>query len=163
MTHTSVQKTGLPAQSLLHTRFQVGDFLDCYRVASTLPPREAAGIIVDFPGWARWLVALRNLITAPFGLMADGPDSADKLGLFPVELETDSEVIAGFNDRHLDFRVSVLSTGGHVHLATWVHPNKIGGRLYLAAIMPFHIMIARNALARVAGHTAPPPDGLAEK
>lgn len=160
MTENRVRKTDLPAQSMLHTRRTPGDFLDCYSVASPLPPRQAAEIIVDFPGWARVLVALRNVVTAPFGLMADGPDSADKLGLFPVESETDNEVIAGFNDRHLNFRVSVLSEAGSVYLATWVQPNNIGGRLYLAAIMPFHIMIARNALARVARFAEPPSDGL---
>ena len=80
----------------------------------------------------------------------DGPDAADKLGPFPVELETETELVAGFNDKHLDFRVSVMSRDGQVSLATWVHPHNFGGRLYLALIMPFHIMIARNALARVA-------------
>ena len=59
---------------------------------------------------------------------------------------------SGFDDRHLEFRVSVLSRDGRVSLATWVHPHNLGGRLYLAAIMPFHIMVARNALARVARH-----------
>jgi hypothetical protein len=36
-----------------------------------------------------------------------------------------------------------------VFLATWVHPHNIGGRVYLTTILPFHILIARNALARV--------------
>ncbi|MEM7636150.1 MAG: DUF2867 domain-containing protein, partial [Pseudomonadota bacterium] len=69
--------------------------------------------------------------------------------VFPVETETARELIAGFNDKHLNFRVSVLSQDGRVFLATWVHPHNIGGRLYLKTILPFHILIARNALARV--------------
>ena len=88
-------------------------------------------------------------MTAPFGLSNDGPSAPDKIGAFPVELETEHEIIAGFNDKHLDFRVAVLSLSNHVYLATWVHPHNIGGKLYLKAIMPFHILIARNALARV--------------
>ena len=78
------------------------------------------------------------------------------MGPFPVESETETELIAGFNDKHLDFRVSVRSEGGLVSLATWVHPHNIGGRIYLAAIMPFHILIARDALARVARSSADP-------
>ncbi len=140
----------LPPFSALHARFQAGDFLDCYGVASDLSPRAAAKVITDFPGWARLLVMLRTLVTAPFGLRQEGPENSNLVGIFPVESETDQELIAGFNDKHLDFRVSVTSREGRVTLATWVRPHNIGGRLYLNAIMPFHILIARNALARVA-------------
>lgn len=147
MTH--VTATALPADSLLHARKAPGDFLDCYAVRSDLSPRHAADIITTWPGWAKVLLMVRRVLTAPFGLSNDGPAASDKIGIFPVETETERELIAGFNDRHLDFRVSVVSEEGRVFLATWVHPHNFGGRIYLAAIMPFHIMIARNALARV--------------
>ncbi|MEM7464958.1 MAG: DUF2867 domain-containing protein [Pseudomonadota bacterium] len=139
----------LPAQSRLHQRLSSTDYLDCYSVASDLSPRRATEIITEFPGWVRFLLHIRHWLTAPFGLLRDGPEASDKIGLFPVELETESELIAGFDDRHLDFRVSVFSQDGRVSLATWVHPHNFGGRLYLAAILPFHILVARNALARV--------------
>lgn len=151
----NVTATDLPAQSLLHDRVASGDFLDCYSVASDLPPRRAAEVITDFPGWARFLLHIRRVLTAPFGLSNDGPAAADKVGIFPVETETRRELIAGFNDAHLDFRVSVLSQDGRVFLATWVHPHNIGGRLYLRTILPFHILIARDALARVGTEPAP--------
>ncbi|WP_299648055.1 DUF2867 domain-containing protein [uncultured Tateyamaria sp.] len=140
----------LSPDSALHAHMQSGDFLDCYCVASTATPRAAAEIITAFPGWAQILVKLRALITAPFGLSQDGPKAEDKLGPFPVESETGTELIAGFDDKHLNFRVSVRSENGKVSLATWVHPHNIGGRIYLAGIMPFHVLIVRNALARVA-------------
>lgn len=146
---SQVTAVNLPAQSLLHSRLAPNDFLDCYSVESSMPPRQAAGVITDFPGWAKLLLFLRRAVTAPFGLSNDGPPASDKIGIFPVETETTNELIAGFNDKHLDFRVSVLSQEGHVYLATWVHPHNIGGKFYLKAIMPFHIMISRNALARV--------------
>lgn len=140
----------LPPKSILHSRLAPGDFLDCFSVSSTVTSREAAEIIVDFPWWARFLVGMRNVLTFPFGLSANGPEAADKVGLFPVEIETASELIAGFNDRHLEFRISVFAQGGRIFLATWVHPHNLGGKLYLRTILPFHILIARNALARVA-------------
>ena len=96
------------------------------------------------------LLQIRRLVTAPFGLSSDGPDAEDKVGVFPVESETECELVAGFDDKHLNFRVSVMSLDGRVYLGTWVHPHNLGGRLYLRAIMPFHILIARNALSRVA-------------
>ena len=156
MPRPSVKTTRLSKDSPLHARMGRGDFLDCYAVASSAGPRRAAEIITAFPGWAQGLVKLRGLITVPFGLSQEGPVAEDKLGPFPVESETETELIAGFNDKHLDFRVSVRSEGGLVSLATWVHPHNIGGRIYLAAIMPFHILIARDALARVARSSADP-------
>lgn len=145
-----VSATSLPLVSALHARVGQGDFLDCFSVASEMSPRRAAEIITSFPGWARVLLLIRRVITAPFGLSQDGPDARDKVGPFPVELDTETEMIAGFDDKHLEFRVSVLRHDGRLSLATWVHPHNIFGRAYLAAILPFHIMVARNALARVA-------------
>ena len=147
---STVTKTALPVVSALHTRRVPSDFMDCYAVPSNMPVRRAAEIITDFPSWAQLLLLIRRMVTAPFGLDNDGPAAEDKLGAFPVEAETETEIIAGFDDKHLDFRVSVLSHEGRISLATWVAPHNIGGRLYLAAIMPFHIAIARNALSRVA-------------
>lgn len=147
MTVTAID---LPAPSSLHARREARDFLDCYSVASDMPVRRAAEVITDFPGWAKFLLIIRRMVTAPFGLDNDGPDVADKIGIFPVESETPTEVIAGFDDKHLNFRVSVLSHDGQISLATWVAPHNIGGRIYLATIMPFHIAISRNALSRVA-------------
>lgn len=139
----------LPSFSGLHRRLGPGDFLDCYAVASSASPRRAAEVIIDFPGWARFLLLVRRAVTAPFGLSNDGPPAPDKIGPFPVESESDRELIAGFDDKHLDFRVAVLSTHGRVYLGTWVHPHNVGGRLYLRAILPFHVVIARDALARL--------------
>ncbi len=150
MPHRSVSHCPLPASSGLHQRIRKGDFMDCYATQSDMDPRRAAEIITSFPGWAQMLVHLRNVLTAPFGLRSTAPPASDIVGIFPVESENENELIAGFNDKHLDFRVSVLREAGRVHLATWVHPHNIGGRLYLATIMPFHILIARDALARVA-------------
>ncbi|WCN09559.1 DUF2867 domain-containing protein [Marinomonas mediterranea] len=144
-----VISTHLPSKSTLHDRMKTKDFVDCYSVESNLSPRQAANIITDFPGWARLLVSIRNIVTTPFGLLKEGPKTEDQVGFFPVESDTPTELIAGFNDKHLDFRVSVMALDGHIYLATWVHPNNLLGRLYLKTIMPFHKLISRDALARV--------------
>ena len=150
MPGSKVQESALPETSLLHGRLADGDFVDCYSVASDLVVREAGEIITDWPDWTMGLIAIRNILTSPFGLRTDGPPSESRLGVFPVEIETDEEIIAGFNDRHLDFRVSIMAREGRVSLATWVRTHNLGGRIYLTVIMPFHILIARNTVARVA-------------
>ena len=88
-----VSATRLPAESRLHDRMAPGDFLDCYVVSSDLSPRRAADIITDFPGWARLLLHVRRILTAPFGLSNDGPAAKDKVGIFPVESESDHELM----------------------------------------------------------------------
>jgi len=145
-----VRKVELPSESILHERIESTDFIDCFVVNSSFSARNAAEIIVQFPQWAQMLFRIRRILIAPFGLMNDGPPSEDKVGAFPVELDTENEFVAGFDDKHQNFRISVISQSGRVYLATWVHTNNIGGRFYLFCILPFHVLIARNALKRVA-------------
>jgi len=146
-----VRRTTLPIKSRLHVRATNRDFLDCYAVQSGRSVRSAADIIFDYPLWTRALLTLRNAIVAPLGLSTESPDEATKIGIFPIESETAEEIVLGFNDKHLDFRISVLSEEGQIFLATWVHTHNIGGRLYLGAVMPFHVLIIRDALRRVTG------------
>lgn len=145
----NVRKCKLPTQSDLWDRMSSGDFLDCYSVEADATPRQASEVITEFPRWAGFLLVIRRIVTTPFGLSNDGPDASDKVGIFPVESESEQELIAGFDDKHLEFRISVLSIEGRIYLATWVQPHNIGGRLYLTTILPFHILIVRNALSRV--------------
>ena len=150
MRSIKVKPSPLPPENALWPRIGPQDFLDCFTVRANTTPRVAAEIITDFPPWAQGLLHIRRILVTPFGLSHDGPEAADKVGPFPVETETDQELIAGFNDKHLNFRVSVIAKDGCVSLATWVHVNNAGGRLYLTAILPFHVLIARDALRRVA-------------
>lgn len=148
--HRAVSRSQLPGTSKLHARRAPEDFLDCFAVPSDLSPRAAAEIIAAFPPLVKGLLRLRAILVRPLGLKPKGPPTGNNIGPFPVEYETDNEVIAGFDDRHLDFRVCIHSRAGRIHLATWVHRHGLLGRAYLGAIMPFHVVIARNALARVA-------------
>ena len=100
-----VKAITLPEVSALQARRERGDFLDCYAVASDKSVRDAANIITDFPSWAQFLLVIRRIVTAPFGLDNDGPAVEDKVGIFPVESETETALIAGFDDKHLNFRV----------------------------------------------------------
>lgn len=139
----------LPEESQLYAWVTESDFLDCYSIESAMPPRKAAEIITSFPGWTQTLLKIRTVLVAPFGISAHGPESSDKLGIFPVVSETSDELILGFDDKHLDFRISVKSKGNRLYLATWVHTHNLVGRIYLKAIMPFHVLIIRNSLTRV--------------
>lgn len=109
------------------------------------------------PGWVQGLMALRNLIVRPFGLKHD-PDIAapgvPRIGMFPIVSQQPAEIVLGFDDRHLDFRILVQTeptgeTETSVRLVTLVKRHNLLGRFYLAAIMPFHKRIVATALSRI--------------
>lgn len=137
----------LPPASSLWSLHRHGDFLDCYSVASTLSPREAATLGLALPAWAGALFKLRNTLARPFGLKTGEPDRP----LFPICHETETELILGTDDRHLNFRIGLIRSGERLYMSTWVRPHNVWGRAYLALVMPFHILISRGAVARMAG------------
>jgi hypothetical protein len=136
-------------------------FADAYCVAldgTTIDARGAAEkMFARGPRWIEVLLRLRNTIVAPFGLKQSGagePAPGGMIGIFPVVSETPKRLVAGFNDRHLDFRVVVdvapAETGQQVTTTTLVLTHNLLGRIYLAVIMPFHRLIARVMLRQVA-------------
>lgn len=141
-----VRPDTLPRASSLWSLHRPGDFLDCYSVASTLSAAEAAARGLALPGWADGLLRLRNMLVRPFGLKTGEPDKP----IFPTCLETDDELILGTDDRHLDFRIGLIRAEGRIYMSTWVHPHNLWGRAYLRLVMPFHILISRGAVARMA-------------
>ena len=113
-------------------------------------PREAATRGVSIPGWARSLLALRNALVRPFGLKTGAVAGARTYGIFPVCAESADEMILGLDDRHLDFRVALVRQEGRMYMSTWVRPHNLAGRVYLRLVMPFHILICRGMVARMA-------------
>ena len=159
---SNVRADSPPPESRILSFVDAGDFIDCFSVRSTCGPRAAATVIVDFPAWVGALMTVRRWVTTPFGLVNDTSEGMDRIGFFPVESETADEIIAGFDDKHLDFRLSIAAVGGRVFLTTWVRRHNLGGRLYLWCILPFHKLIIRNALARL-GRTPSEMTRLEEK
>ena len=78
------------------------------------------------------------------------------MGIFPIDSATPNRVVLRFPDKHLDFRlvvdVSANDANSEVTATTLVRTNNLLGRVYLAAILPFHKLIARSTLGRVEGH-----------
>ncbi len=135
-------------------------FADAFRVTVTDADFDARGaaerIFSRSPRWVEALLKLRNMIVAPFGLKTSGmgePNAGGVIGLFPVLSETPERLVAGFDDHHLDFRVvvDVAPAGGgrDVTTTTLVLTHNWLGRAYLAAIMPFHRLVAKAMLRQV--------------
>jgi hypothetical protein len=122
-------------------------FVDAWRVPA--PPGvdavEATRMaFAHGPLWVRTLMGLRNRLGRIVGLKP-----APARG-FPIVRQSVDEVVMGFDDRHLDFRVVVAVAGGHATITTLVRWHNAWGRAYLAAIMPFHRAIAARIIEGVA-------------
>ncbi len=135
-------------------------FADAFRIAtqdSTLNARQAAErMVAQSPRWIERLMALRNAVVAPLGLKTPSRDrtiAANSIGAFPVISETPDRIVAGFNDKHLDFRLVVDVSGTvpdrTVTATTLVLKHNLLGQIYLAAIMPFHRMIVPAMMRQI--------------
>ena len=112
----------------------------------------------EFPGWIRRLLALRDALVTPFGVMTSTQirqSARRRIGTFPLLSESPGRVVVGADDKHLNFVgvVDVISGGGaapRVVLTTLVDTHNLLGRVYLSIVMPFHRVIAPALLKRLA-------------
>lgn len=101
------------------------------------------------PVWMAALMSLRDRLVGVFGLKPAG----DKP--FPILASSPDEVVLGMDDRHLDFRIVVAvkpmaAEDRLVAVTTLVRTRNRLGRLYLTAVLPFHWVISRVTLFRLA-------------
>ncbi|QIP06932.1 DUF2867 domain-containing protein [Bradyrhizobium symbiodeficiens] len=136
-------------------------FIDAFRVgigAAAVNAREACTrMVLHGPRWIDVLIRLRNIMVSPLGLKTSGegaPAPGGLIGLFPVLNETPERLVAGFDDSHLDFRIVVDVAGTaadrQVTSTTLVRTHNLLGRTYLALIMPFHKLVVRAMMRRIA-------------
>jgi hypothetical protein len=136
-------------------------FIDAYSIVienAALDARRAAEkMLARGPRWIAALLALRNYLVTPFGLKTSAPNEArasDIVGIFPIVSQSPDRLVAGFDDRHLDFRVVVdVAACGHgrrITATTLVRTHNLLGRTYLAIILPFHRLVVRAMLRQVA-------------
>ena len=120
-------------------------------------------IFAHHPLWMKLLLIVRNKAASLAGLSAptaseilhaDLKDQyvvGDKIGVWPIFSLSDDEVIAGRDNKHLDFRVSVLKLpdgdGSSVVVSTVCTIHNIFGKLYLLFIVPFHRHGVRKLMA----------------
>jgi hypothetical protein len=165
----SVIECDVPACSALD-RAMVGesDFHDSWRVPLVHPERGMADIFFAVfghtPLWMKTMLLVRNALARLAGL--EVPKAAeimtpeirsayrvgDKIGPWPVFFVGDNEIIAGRDNKHMDFRLSVLKVRGDsaadLVVSTICSTHNLFGRIYLFAIIPFHRAGVQGLLAR---------------
>lgn len=152
---------------LPHPIFPRANWADCYALQVANPQLsaiEAARLAFgSFPLWVRLLLKMRNGIVALAGLQSTADlagTTTERIGFFPIVKQSDRQVVVGFDDRHLDFRVVVDVENGDdglsiVSATTLVYRKILLGRLYIAAITPFHRLIVKTMLRNIARQLTP--------
>ena len=154
----------LPSRSGITQLYKAANLADAYAVClpagtSNNPEVLARFIFAHQPSWISWLMKMRDMIVACFGLKT-GKHLAtlpNRVGFFKVYNTTQNEIILGEDDKHLDFRISILHSaeaqpnGSHQLVVTSVvHCHNLLGRAYIFIIAPFHRMVVKASLLRAA-------------
>lgn len=163
-----VSTTQVPTGSLLHPAQPGAWFRDCHTIPLRQPglamPQLFHAVFSHHPSWLKRLLILRNRLAARAGLAVPPAEAilapthrptyrvGDTIGPWPIFALTEAELVAGRNNRHLDFRLSVLKlatpAGPALSVTTLCTVHNLAGRLYLSAIIPFHRAGMRMLLAR---------------
>ncbi len=148
--------------TLPHPALPLADWADCYELLvadqKTTAISAANRALGDFPVWVKALMWLRNAIVRPFGLKGARSVSEHKsemIGFFPVISRSSEQAVLGFDDTHLDFRIVIdVRQAGEfaqrVSVTTLVHRKILAGKIYIAVITPFHRLIVKAMLLRLA-------------
>lgn len=166
---TLANQVSLPTQSAVTHVYKSVNLADAFAIAlpagaSNDPDVLARFLFANQPSWVGKLMTMRDAIVSNVGLKTGkhlatlaSDAKANRLGIFKVYSTNDTEIVVGEDDKHLDFRVSVLCSGGAapdsrrlLTVSTVVHCHNQLGRSYLMAIAPFHRMIIKASLRRAA-------------
>ncbi len=162
--HLPIRQVEPPPDSLIADWYPRSQLLDSYAIDMSSAPagsmRQLATLAFgDPPAWFRALLAIRDAAMRPLGVkssrqLREGGPAAARVDFFPILAECGNEIVLGENDRHLDFRMSLLRipAGSHttVVATTAVHIHNGLGRTYIAVIRPFHHLVVRRSMARLA-------------
>ncbi|MDH6256308.1 DUF2867 domain-containing protein [Bradyrhizobium sp. BR13661] len=147
-----------PGSGLSRDLVERAYFHDSYRAALARPELGIVDIFFALfghtPLWMKLLLIVRNAIAKLVGLEAPSVGEimspaikseyrvGDKIGPWPIYFIAENEIVAGRNNKHLDFRLSVLEArdgeGPNVIVTTVCTVHNVFGKIYLFFIVPFH-------------------------
>ena len=159
-TPRTIRQVHIPHGSLIAQAFATPDYADAYAIR--LSPESATDVdalvrtlFSARPRWIDALMALRNRLVRLIGLKTPPRGAHEReirnlqpgsvAGIFHVLARNDEEIVLGEDDRHLDFRLSVLvrrqAGVAWAVVTTVVRFNGRLGRAYFVPVRPFHQLI----------------------
>ena len=164
-----ITPVSLPPESAIAKAYASMNLADAYSIelpagTSTNPELLARFIFAHQAPWIGSLMTVRDALVAGFGLKTakhlaslEAQSGAARLSIFNIYSTSPTEIVLGEDDKHLNFRLSVLCSGQlspgakrHLILSTVVHCNNRLGRLYISLIAPFHRLVVQSSLRSAA-------------
>lgn len=146
-----IKSKSIPAKSTITNGFGRIDYQDIYSIVQQTDKtaEKISKELLVMPRWVDALMKLRNRIVGVFGLKTDRNTQKSET-FFTVIENREEEIIMGEDDKHLNFRASILkdSSEGTLSLITVVHYNNVWGKVYFFPVKPFHKIIMRVLLKR---------------
>jgi len=155
----SIVACEVPTLSVLDRRLiESAFFRDAYRAPLSRPRTGVVEIFFAIfghhPKWMKAVLVLRNWLASCFGLevsstaeimspqMKASYSAGEKIGPWPIFHLSEIELIAGRNNKHLDFRLSVLKeaigASSTAVVSTICTTHNAFGKVYLILVIPFH-------------------------
>jgi hypothetical protein len=149
---TVTRLTAIPENSVIAGGFDKIDYCDTYRIvkSSNDTAEEIAAKMFKPSKWVNVLMGIRDSVAGIFGLKTSKEIIEGQSSNFPVIEQHENEIVMGENDKHLNFKVSVLvdRENSYIYLTTIVRFNNFFGRLYCLPVKPFHKIIVKSSLKR---------------
>lgn len=161
-----VKLDNIPEKSLILNDFGKIDYSDTYKIQITSNDYSVDKITTDIfktPKWVDNLMKLRDVIVKGFGLKTGDKNDiiiepyysiGSKAVYFTVLDRNENEIVMAENDKHLNFRTSVMvdknTANSTVYLSTIVQFNNFFGWLYFFPVKPFHRIIIKSLLKKYA-------------
>ncbi|SMO66942.1 Protein of unknown function [Chryseobacterium rhizoplanae] len=171
-----IKKTEFPEKSVLSQGKKDFDYVDSFEGelkhgSRNIDITEIGNVFfTSGPKWGKKMFAFRNKVVRLFGLKTGSEtekqqmekvfkcEVGERMGIFTVFDKTDNEIVIGEDDKHLDFRVSLLFDENKDHLdeksltiSTTVKFHNWLGVLYFLPVRPFHKLIVPAMLKNMIG------------
>jgi hypothetical protein len=164
-----IEECEVPSLSVLDRHLvEAAFFKDSYRTSLTHAQASVVeiffGVFGHHPLWIKSILIARNRVASLCGLDAATSSEimkaemkgtykvGDKIGPWPIFYLTQSELVAGRDNKHLDFRLSVLKEPNgeamRAVISTVCTTHNAFGRIYLFFIIPFHKWGVRRLMSR---------------
>lgn len=158
-----IKTNRIAEKSIISNQFGRIDYLDTYKIDVEVNDTidNITTNIFKTPKWVDRLLNFRDLIVRVFGLKTGNKKDRNIANYYPIGSKAvyftvldrnDHEIVMAENDKHLNFRTSVLldktNATTAIYLTTIVHFNNIFGRLYFIPVKPFHQIIIKSLLKR---------------
>ena len=164
----SLVETDVPCHSALgKDLIEHADFRDAYRAPLSRSDLDVVdiffGIFAQRPGWMNLMLIARNKVASLAGLEVpttleilnmekrDRYFVGEKIGPWPIFFLGSDELVAGRDNKHMDFRLSVMkvydANGPSVVVSTLCMIHNKFGQCYLSSIIPFHRFGLRRLMA----------------